>query len=157
MKNKEGFFKTISGDLKRGIVRPIFVSGELAVFSVANSFYVASDYTQNKDGYVAFLVNSKMVRAMMLDNAFLEHLMLTTAPEDLKQMMFRLTDRTFQTFQTGKGGNSWIELNHKLVDPELEEWIVKTYGAPPVFAAGEGQRRTLMDSVKSLFHKENRL
>ena len=98
MKNREGFYKTISGYLKKEIMVPVFSSDTLAVLRVADAFYVATDYTVGKKGYVSFLVNSKMIRAMMLDNSFLEQLMATTDRKILADMMFELDSFTFQRF-----------------------------------------------------------
>ena len=139
MKNKEGFYKTIRNYLKKGTMRPVYCSDTLSILAVADSFYIASDYTQNKDGYVGFLVNSRMVRAMLVDEQFLEHLMLTAAAEELKQMMFRLTDQTFRDF--GKTGmhDPLESMTHKFVDREMEKWITETYGAPQLPEAAKSK------------------
>lgn len=150
MKNKDGFFKMISADLRRGAMRAVYTSETLAVLAVADSFYIASDYTVSEDGYVAFLVNSKMVRAMLVDSSFLENLLTTTDKETLSQMMFRLTDKTFRSFtKPGKGKKGDI-LTHKFVDHELESWIFETFGTPP---AREAPKNNLFRSIADRFQK----
>lgn len=136
MKSKTGFFKTIRSELKRKILRPLYISDTLSILSVADSFYMASDYTENKDGFVAFIVNSRMVRAMLVDNSFLEQLILTSSPEDLKQMMFRLTDRSFRMFSGTKGNDR--PMTDPFTDRELENWIINTIGEPRIPESGTG-------------------
>ena len=132
MKNKEGFYKTVSGYLKKGIMKPLYSSDTLAVLRVADAFYVASDYTVGKKGYIAFLVNSKMVRAMMLDNSFLEQLMATTDRKALADMMFELDSFTFQRFSRKSKDNPLTDLRHNFLDPQMEQWIYDTFGEPVV-------------------------
>ena len=132
MKNKEGFYKTVSGYLKKGIMKPLYSSDTLAVLRVADAFYVASDYTVGKKGYIAFLVNSKMVRAMMLDNSFLEQLMATTDRKALAEMMFELDSFTFQRFSRKSKDNPLTDLRHNFLDPQMEQWIYDTFGEPVV-------------------------
>lgn len=153
MKNIDGFFKMISADLKKGTMREVYSSDELTILSVADSFYIASDYTVSEEGYVAFLVNSKMVRAMLVDSSFLERLLTTSDRETLSQMMFRLTDKTFRSFASKKKRKASYELTHKFVDPELEQWIFETFGRPPVRYADEPERMGLTKSIKGLFKK----
>lgn len=153
MKNKDGFFKMISADLKRGAMREVYTSDALAVLAVADSFYIASDYTVSEDGYVAFLVNSKMIRAMLVDSAFLENLLTTTDQQTLSQMMFRLTDKTFRSFTNPAKGKKGDTLTHKFVDHELEEWISDTFGAPP--ARETAAKSSVFRSLKDRFQKNS--
>ena len=132
MKNKEGFYKTISGYLKKGIMVPLFSSDSLTVLRVADAFYVASDYTQGKKGYITYLVNSKMIRAMMLDNSYLEQLALTADRKALADMMFELDSFTFQRFSRKSKDNPLTDLRHNFLDPQMEQWIHETYGKPEI-------------------------
>ena len=150
MKNKEGFYKTVSVYLKKGIMVPVFSSDTLAVLRVADAFYIASDYTAGKKGYISFLVNSKMIRAMMLDNSFLEQLVATTDRKTLGDMMFELDSFTFQRFSKKSKNNPLTDLTHNFLDPEMEEWILKTFGEP-VIPVTQPERKGLMQ----LFRKKD--
>ncbi len=132
MKNKTGFYETINGYLKKGTLVPIYSSDTLAVLRVADSFYIASDYTQGKTGYIAFLVNSKMIRAMMLDNSFLEQLAATSDRETLAAMMFELDKNTFNRFRKASKDNPLTDLKHNFVDQKMEQWIFDTFGKPDI-------------------------
>lgn len=129
MTNKAAFFRCVSHSLRKGILREIYTDEELAVLRVADSFYIATDYTPAKGGFVAFLVNGKMIRAMMLDHGFLRQMMETSDQLTLAQLMFVLNDKTFRGFGNGKK-STFSDLNHRFVDPAMEEWIFKTYGLP---------------------------
>ncbi len=150
MKNREGFYKTISGYLKKEIMVPVFSSDTLAVLRVADAFYVASDYTVGKKGYVSFLVNSKMIRAMMLDNSFLEQLMATTDRKILADMMFELDSFTFQRFSRKSKDNPLTDLKNNFLDLEMENWIHETFGKP-VIPAQQPEKKGLMQ----LFRKKD--
>ena len=143
MKNKTGFYETISGYLKKGVLSPIFSSDTLAVLRVADSFYIASDYTQGKHGYITFLVNSKMIRAMMLDNGFLEQLVASSDRETLATMMFELDKYTFQRFRKASKGNPLTDLHHNFVDPQMEQWIFDIFGVPDVTVPASDRRGLL--------------
>ena len=132
MKNREGFYKTVSGYLRKGIMKPLYSSDTLAVLRVADAFYVASDYTVGSKGYITFLVNSKMIRAMMLDNSFLEQLATTSDRKTLADMMFELDSFTFQRFSRKSKDNPLTDLKHNFLDPEMENWIYKTFGEPEI-------------------------
>jgi hypothetical protein len=132
MKNKEGFYKTIAGYLRKGIMKPLYSSDTLAVLRVADAFYVASDYTVGSKGYITFLVNSKMVRAMMLDNSFLEQLATTSDRKTLADMMFELDSFTFQRFSRKSKDNPLTDLTHNFLDPQMEQWIYDTFGEPEI-------------------------
>lgn len=129
MNDKSGFFAAVSGSLRKGILTEIYTSEDLAVLRVADAFYIASDYTPAKDGYLAYLVNSKMIRAMMLDHSYLAQLPGTMNAENLSKMVFILNDRTFRKFRREKG-SPLTDLKHRFVDPEMEQWIFSTYGLP---------------------------
>ena len=143
MKNKEGFYRTISGYLKKGIMVPLFSSDSLTVLRVADAFYVASDYTAGKKGYITYLVNSKMIRAMMLDNSFLEQLALTTDRKALVDMMFELDSFTFQRFSRTSKDNPLTDLRHNFLDPQMEQWVYETYGKPEI-ALAKPERKGLL-------------
>lgn len=132
MRNKTGFYETINGYLKKGTIVPIFASDALAVLRVADSFYIASDYTQGKTGYIAFLVNSKMIRAMMLDNSFLDQLVATSDRETLTAMMFELDKNTFNRFRKASKNTPIADLKHNFVDQKMEQWIFSTFGKPEI-------------------------
>ena len=132
MKNREGFYKTISGYLKKEIMVPLFSSETLTVLRVADAFYVASDYTVGSKGYISFLVNSKMVRAMMLDNSFLEQLAATSDRKALADMMFELDAFTFQRFSRKSRDNPLTDMKYNFLDPEMENWMYDTFGAPVI-------------------------
>ena len=132
MKNKEGFYKTIAGYLRKGIMKPLYSSDTQAVLRVADAFYVASDYTVGSKGYITFLVNSKMVRAMMLDNSFLEQLAATSDRKTLADMMFELDAFTFHRFSRKSRDNPLTDLTHNFLDPQMEQWIYDTFGEPEI-------------------------
>lgn len=142
MKDREGFYRTVSAYLRKGVMKEIFTAEDLVILRVADSFYIASNYTASKEGYVAFLVNGKMIRAMMVDHSFLERLAETSDQQMLSQMMFCLTDKTFGRFRRWKG-SPFSDLTHRFVDPELEEWIFKTYGLPISPETQQNKKRLL--------------
>lgn len=150
MKNKEGFYKTISGYLKKEIMVPLFSSDTLTVLRVADAFYVASDYTVGQKGYVSFLVNSKMIRAMMLDHSYLEQLMATTDRKILADMMFELDSFTFHRFNRKSRDNPLTDLHHNFLDPQMEQWIFDTFGKP-VIPVMQPEKKGIMQ----LFRKKN--
>ena len=127
-----GFYQMISGYLKKGIMVPIYSSKDLGIFRVADSFYIATNYTQGKNGYIAFLVNSKMIRAMMLDHGFLEQLMVSSDRETLATMIFELNADTFRRFRKASKDNPLTDLKHNFVDEKMENWIYETFGRPNV-------------------------
>ncbi len=129
MNDKSGFFTAVSGSLRKGILTEIYTSEDLAVLRVADTFYIATQYQQAKDGYITYLVNSKMIRAMMLDHSYLTQLPGTMDAENLSKMVFILNDKTFRKFRSDRG-NLVSDLTHRFVDPELEQWIFETYGMP---------------------------
>ena len=147
MKNKAGFYETVSGYLRKGIVSPIYSSDSLAVLRVADSFYIASDYTKGSHGYITFLVNSKMIRAMMLDNTFLEQLTTSYDRETLATMMFELDQNTFSRFRRKSKDNPLSDLQHSFVDPQMEQWIFETFGKPDV-AVSAPERKGLRNLFK---------
>lgn len=128
MKDKSGFFASITSYIKKGTISPIYASDRLAVLRVADSFYVASDYTKGKRGFIALLVNSKMIRAMMVDESFFQQMLTTYDREALASMMFELDRSTFQRFRKGTKDNPISDLTHRFVDDQLEKWIFDTYG-----------------------------
>lgn len=130
MKDKNAFFASIASYIHYGIVKPIYASEGLAVLRVADAFYVASDYTMGKKGYISFLVNSKMIRAMMVDEGFLQHMLTSYDKQTLASMLFELDSDTFRQFRKGKKGSPVSDLTHRFVDDEMEQWIFKTYGKP---------------------------
>lgn len=130
MKDKLAFGSEISSYLKNGVMVPIYASDRLAVLRVADSFYVATDYTKGKHGFVAFLVNSKMIRAMMVDESFLEQMIASSDRETLASMMFELDRNTFQRFRGSSKNNLVSDLQHRFVDEKMEQWIIDTYGKP---------------------------
>ena len=132
MKNKTGFYSTVSPYLKKGTMVPIYSSEKLAVLRVADSFYIASDYTEGNKGYIAFLVNSKMVRAMMVDEGYLEQLLLSADRQTLASMMFELDRDTFRQFQKNWMKRAGSELQHSFVDEKMEQWIFDTHGKPEI-------------------------
>ena len=129
MSDRNGFFAAVSDSLRKGILTEIYTSEDLAVLRVADSFYIATDYTPAKDGYISYLVNSKMVRAMMLDHSYLAQLPNSLDEKTLSQMVFILNDKTFRKFRKEKG-SPVSDLTHRFVDPQMEQWIFTTYGVP---------------------------
>lgn len=130
MNDKSAFFASIASYIHNGIVKPIYASERLTVLRVADSFYVASDYTKGKKGYISFLVNSKMVRAMMVDEAFLQQMLTSYDQQTLASMLFELDSDTFRQFRKGKKGSPVSDLSHRFVDDNMEQWIFDTFGKP---------------------------
>lgn len=140
MKNKAGFYSAVSGYLKKGIAVPVYASDKLAVMRIADSFYIASDYTEGKNGYVCLLVNSKMIRAMMVDENYLEQLIVSSDRQMLAAMMFELDGSTFKNFRTGSKGNLVSDLQHRFVDDKMEQWIFDTFGKPEIEIPSSGRK-----------------
>lgn len=147
MKSETGFYETISDYLRKGIVAPIYSADTLAVLRVADSFYIATDYTQGKKGYITFLVNSKMVRAMMLDNSFIEHLATSYDRDALATMMFELDRYAFNRFRRASKNNPLTDLHYNYVDPQMEQWIFDTFGKPNISVL-TSQRKGLRNLFK---------
>lgn len=130
MNNKAEFFAALASYIRSGIVVPIYASEGLAVLRVADAFYVTSDYTMGKKGYVSLLVNSKMIRAMMVDEGFLQQMLTSYDQKTLASMLFELDADTFRQFRKGKKGSPVSDLTHRFVDEQMEQWIFDTYGKP---------------------------
>ena len=130
MKNKDAFFSALASYIRNGIVVPIYASEGLAVLRVADAFYVASDYTMGKKGYISLLVNSKMIRAMMVDEGFLQQMLTSYDQRTLASMLFELDADTFRQFRKGKKGSPVSDLTHRFVDDQMEKWITDSYGKP---------------------------